>query len=1534
MNILLCNYLKKGVFVMAVSNGGLELYRARTDITFSHYKLKVPSADGTSHQTFDLETHNTPDLYFSLNNPNDYIYRSIIKSVKIADGIYAYGIDVSNIQTDTGKRKAANFINKVFRDRNTSCIVYNNHLIFNKIPTLSFITTMPSSIRGISNSIFSQDLYMLLPYTKNIIDSEVLYKVRVPFFSEIPMLTRLIQSDYVAMQHAKAGFGTDPVRINSSTSLLQFNNIPLHDLENLYVERLLDDVGYCGLLTLFAHRDSKCASELLKNATPTTEAFDAFYRKYNIEKRTTAYSGLENATGTTDSDTRMDIVTACVSTLAELVKSRYLSINLPESIPSESIVELANPRFEISTMESNQTKTLVDENKPITIILQKNQSIFNSIHDAIDLDSQNVTRIRGNVNYVFTAMRRLPEQLRLKKQGSVGVIYTLQYYTNTNDLLGLQYTKVDKIVGKFDIDHPISRREVIDLYNTNESVFIVIQDGSYDDAQTDSPEENILLKFKDDIISGKLTDDKIRNLTAVVEIQDMRYLGELSAVAFGINLDPRFNPLHEQVKSIPAMYYVNSRYIHRGSANELMPFPRNSDPIVGVFGRYEAGTFKTITERFAGPGDTNTFRVKLEPILQFVKETSRDELAKYTLDVAVALDTNSNGFYNKVSTFIYDKVKEFTLNDSVMDTKKDICGDALILRNFNVLKKRLVVTEFKPDIRKPDKGVYDTREITHYNDAKLGKRISKYWGETGDNNINPGKIYYSGLTGMGFNYSVAYNLRGFYPLFSIRDALTLDEPYYDPKLAPFKRLTPSIRTEIRAAGSETFLSDTKRFSKVDGKAILSSIYLPNSGYKRRSYGNQYYDDKLESTVNRNLISSSDGVIHEAYATTSSEPGKLSPVFGTFDVLLSKALPTDKWLPDGMMFDFDGIPFNKEWFVVNLWNNKEKDELIETKRFPTRITRENIEDYTGALFRPILEGNYIEFDDGKTDNALKGNPLVRMKLDVESGALDVNNIEHTTLKVKVHKSLRISQPWSVSAIALGVDLVGDKRSYDYIDSIVTRYLTRTNTTQLPITGLFSRASANSRYEPFLTPLSHLESEDYKVYTIDLKPIINYVKKTPIDTLIKQKLDLAVLSGLESKYAFNYISVSSLKGNRTVDKGVVNSGINLMHHYDYRDTLVITKAPDTLIGTIPAKSAYNMNLDISYSGESTVTWATRSNLDHGNLTSGGGDRYKFGVYYGTSGGYVFSECNPEVRSNILTYNTFYNPLGDSGELVKMQNILGESSTIGDIRTVKISGTTTRDSHIYLAIEPLFRAYRVGLGFSEIEELDRNPNVNKYGFTIRVWKDKTKAELISTTVVPGVIGGTIKIGPLANNNYIEFLNENGIASANRELESRNVNTESIQPDPPRTPFTYYLRYTESYMKHDSAEDKNASRDIGSYDIDLYEYNPVTRTYGNKINNPKEIREKIDDLTTKVTITDLVGPSSNFALKLTLLGYTFEPNPDEDTLETATNIGATIYSNLTSETKLLTKYTHGNVHNRNATVRDVLDIPILDGYCITIDD
>lgn len=1308
------------------------LTKLRPDITFSRYTLKVPKQDG-GFDSVELEVHNKPDPYFSLNNPNDYKYKSKIKSVKLSENVYVYGIDVSNISSDTEKRKIANFINKVFKNKKTSCIIYNNHLIFNKIPTINLITKISKTV--FRDLVYSIDVYNVYDHRNNY-EHGVL--IRIPYFSDIPLLSAILQPDIVKDKKLKAGLGVDNLRFIQSTNLLTPYPTKLHDFNGLYIERELGNVPYYGIISLFAgsNESSKFYSSSIYR--PSKEDFDRFFSSYGL---------------TDDSQTGGRLSSVLLPTVEEMVERKSVPVDIPRDINESDIRGLEEPSFEIDTSQSRTTKEISDTDYPITILLNKNQSTYSSLHDAIDLNLQNVIRSSGNINYIFTALHRLPDNLQLKRPGSVGIIYSLEYDPSHGEDNILQYSKVDRVVGTFDNTHPISRREIIDLYKANESVFIVIQDGSYDDAQTDSPEENILLTLKDAIISGKLTDDKIRSLTAVVEIQDMRYLGELSAVAFGINLDPRFNPLHEQVKSIPAMYYVNSRYIHRGSANELMPFPRNSDPIVGVFGRYEAGTFKTITERFAGPGDTNTFRVKLEPILQFVKETSRDELAKYTLDVAVALDTNSNGFYNKVSTFIYDKVKEFTLNDSVMDTKKDICGDALILRNFNVLKKRLVVTEFKPDIRKPDKGVYDTREITHSNDARLGKRISKYWGETGDNNINPGKIYYSGLTGMGFNYSVAYNLRGFYPLFSIRDALTLDEPYYDPKLAPFKRLTPSIRTEIRAAGSETFLSDTKRFSKVDGKAILSSIYLPNSGYKRRSYGNQYYDDKLESTVNRNLISSSDGVIHEAYATTSSEPGNLSPVFGTFDVLLSKALPTDKWLPDGMMFDFDGIPFNKEWFVVNLWNNKEKDELIETRRFPTRITRENIEDYTGALFRPILEGNYIEFDDGKTDNALKGNPLVRMKLDVESGALDVNNIEHTTLKVKVHKSLRISQPWSVSAIALGVDLVGDKRSYDYIDSIVTRYLTRTNTTQLPITGLFSRASANSRYEPFLTPLSHLESEDYKVYTIDLKPIINYVKKTPIDTLIKQKLDLAVLSGLESKYAFNYISVSSLKGNRTVDKGMVNSGINLMHHYDYRDTLVITKAPDALIGTIPAKSAYNMNLDISYSGESTVTWATRSNLDHGNLTSGGGDRYKFGVYYGTSGGYVFSECNPEVRSNILTYNTFYNPLGDSGELVKMQNLLGESSTIGDIRTVKISGTTTHGSHIYLAIEPLFRAYRVGLGFSEIEELDRNPNVNKYGFTIRVWKDKTKAELISTTVVPGVIGGTIKIGPLANNNYIEF-------------------------------------------------------------------------------------------------------------------------------------------------------------------------------------
>lgn len=1505
------------------------LTKPRPDIVFSTYTMKVPNRDN-NFDSMELEVHDKPDPYFSLNNPNDYKYRSKIKSVKLTDSVYAYGIDISGIDSDTEKQKLANFINKVFRNKKTKCIIYKNHLIFNKIPTIGIV--IKNAKRIFIGLLYSIDLYCIYDHENSNSNNNDDYGIliRVPYFSDIPILSPIYQSMVVRSKKMKSGLGIDNIGFNSDSSLMRFSPTKLHDFANLYIEKSINSVGYGIIPSLFVGLEG--ASKYYREFTSwgksaSKEDIDAFLHKYDLEeisnKITEPSADNESAAiGALIGAAFIGWVIHIVYILGELVEEKYTSIELPENINDSNIAELEEPNFTIDTDASMATLDMADENYPITILLSKLQSTYRTLHDAIDLNLQNTTRHTGDINYIFTALHRIPDMLRLKKSGSVGVIYSLEYNQNTRDN-GLLCTKVDRIVGKFDSTHPISRREIIDLYKANESVFIVIQDGSYESIQIDLPEENILLQYKDAIDSGRLTDDKIRTLRADVEIQDMNHLRTLTAVVFGINLDPKYNTLNERVKASPAMYYINFRYIHRGVANETMPFPRDNDPIVGIFGRYEVnGEFKTISERFPSSGNRNIFHVELEPILRFVKETSRAELAKYTLDVAVVLDTNSTQFYNGVSTFVCDRTKEFVLNDDVIDGKKDVCGDALILRNFDVRKKRLVITEFKLNNRLPNHGLFDTREITHSNDAVLGKRVAKYYRESGDNNINPGKIYYSGLTGMGFHYTQAYNLRGFYPLFSIGETLTLEEPYYDPKLAPFKRLNPTIRSQIMGGRSDTFLSNRKYFNEVKSKPILSSIYLPNSGYKRRSYGDKYYEDNLESTVNRNLISSSDGVIHEAYATTSYEPGKLSPISGHFDVYLSKALPVnERWFPDGMMYDFDGLPFNKEWFVVNLWNNKEKDELIETKRFPTRITKENIKDYNFALFRPILEGNYIEFDDGKTDNALKGNPLVRMKLDVESGVLDVNNTEHTTLKVKVHKSLRISKPWSVSAIALGVDLVEYKTSYRKINSIVTRYLNRNNTSQLPITGLFSRANANSAYEPFLSPLSYLEADDYKVYTIDLRPIIEYVKKTPIDTLINQKLDLAVLSGLESEFAFNYISVSSLRGERSIDKGMVTSGINLMRHYDYRDTLVITKAPDGVIGTIPTKVRDDVNLDISYSGESTVTWATRSNLDHGNLTSGGGDRYQFGVYYGISGGYIMDNCGSEVRSNIASYNTFYNPLGNSGDLVKMQNLLGESSTIGDIRTVKISGTTIQGSHIYLAIEPLFRAYRVGLGFSEIEELDRNPNVDKYGFTIRVWKDKTKAELISTTVVPGVIGGTIKIGPLTNNNYIEFLNENG-------------NTESTTRSP-RTSFTYYLRYTESYMKHSSNEDANATRDIGSYDIDLYEYNPVTRTYGNKINNPKEIREKIDDLTTKVTITDLVGPSSNFALKMTLLGYTFEANPDEENiLETATNIGATIYSNLTSETKLLTKYTHGNVHNRNATVRDVLDIPILDGYCITIDD
>ena len=94
------------------------LTKLRPDITFSRYTLKVPKQDG-GFDSVELEVHNKPDPYFSLNNPNDYKYRSKIKSVKLSENVYVYGIDVSNISSDAEKRKIANFINKVFKNKKT-----------------------------------------------------------------------------------------------------------------------------------------------------------------------------------------------------------------------------------------------------------------------------------------------------------------------------------------------------------------------------------------------------------------------------------------------------------------------------------------------------------------------------------------------------------------------------------------------------------------------------------------------------------------------------------------------------------------------------------------------------------------------------------------------------------------------------------------------------------------------------------------------------------------------------------------------------------------------------------------------------------------------------------------------------------------------------------------------------------------------------------------------------------------------------------------------------------------------------------------------------------------------------------------------------------------------------------------------------------------------------------------------------------------------------------------------------------------------
>lgn len=1337
------------------------LTKPREDITFSIYTMMVPNRND-NYDSVELEVHNKPDPYFSLNNPNEYKYRSKIKSVKLTDNVYAYGIDISGIGSDAEKQKLANFINKVFKNKKTKCIIYNNHLIFNKIPTIGIVIKKANSIfRGLSYSI---DLYCIHDHkNSNSDNNDYGTLIRVPYFSDIPILSPIYQSEVVRSKKLKSGLGVDNIGFNSDSSLMiRFSPTKLHDFANLYIEKSINSVGYIIISSLFVGLEgvSKYYREFTSwGESPSKEEIDAFLHKHGLEeisnKITEASADNESADiGAFIGAAFIGWAIHLIYILGELVEEKYTTIELPENINDSNITELEEPSFTVDTDASMVTQDMVDENYPITILLSKLQSTYRTLHDAIDLNLQNTTRHNGNVNYIFTALHRIPDMLRLKKSGSVGVIYSLEYNQNTRDN-ELLCTKVDRIVGKFDNTHPISRREIIDLYKANESVFIVIQDGSYESIQLDLQvinRENTLVKLKEMVDRG----EDVRNLSIGVDFTKLQEYAanNIAAIIMGIDLEP---PGVGSIDDKHVSSYVHDMYFKMlGDMDTSLDAHAHSELLSG----YDGGTYKSIIQK--NRNKKSGYSLSLAPIIEYVKRHTKEELSKHSLDIAILPNISSNIFYNAISTLMLsaeDIQKHLPLSKYTGDSRKDVAGDGIIWKNIDY-RKNLYFINYEPNAEHP---VID-RKSHHVNEYSDGHRT--------ENERNPGRFYYSGLTGVRWLKLTAEGAptTDMHTMFDIVSSNRIDGNDIALNVfAPISILTKKLIREHRS-----FYSQSNRPSHEE--VLMSNRFLPNRGFSELNIE--------PNLVDHHLVSEQNSTIREGFVTTAERlSDEKLPVNGTYDVSLKIEFNGRYKLYT--ILSHNSI-LSRDRIVINHWNNKNMDVLLGTTVVPNTL---NTEYPTQYRLGPILENEYIEFDDGKTDNALKGNPLVRMKLDVESGALDVNNIDHTTLKVKVHKSLRISYPWSVAAIALGVNLY-DTSSHGYIDSIVKRYITRNNPDQLPITGLFSRDNQYSEYEPCFSPLSHLEADEYKIFTIDLKPIINYVKKTPIDTLLKQKLELAVLSNLDNRFAYNYIHVASIKGERTIDKGNLMSGIKVLTHYDYRNTLVLTRANDEAIiqPHLPDKLTHNLDINLDYSGKSDVIWRTRSNLDHGSLTDATGDTYRIGLYYSLPN-YTITKFGPEAKSSIFSYDTYYDSgnrmSGDAAELVKMKNTIGESSTIGDIKSVRVTDTVGKGSQLYLAIEPLFRAYRVGLGFSEIEELDRNPNVDKYGFTIRVWKDKTKAELISTTVVPGVIGGTIKIGPLTNNNYIEFNPVGKLAieevSSRSTEASRNIGADAGVPVKP---------------------------------------------------------------------------------------------------------------------------------------------------------
>ena len=94
--------------------------------------------------------------------------------------------------------------------------------------------------------------------------------------------------------------------------------------------------------------------------------------------------------------------TIMIPIIEEMVETKHIPVDIPIDINESDIVGLEEPTFEIDTSQSRTTKEISDADYPITILLNKNQSAYRTLHDAIDL---NLQMLFGLVGILTTSLQ-------------------------------------------------------------------------------------------------------------------------------------------------------------------------------------------------------------------------------------------------------------------------------------------------------------------------------------------------------------------------------------------------------------------------------------------------------------------------------------------------------------------------------------------------------------------------------------------------------------------------------------------------------------------------------------------------------------------------------------------------------------------------------------------------------------------------------------------------------------------------------------------------------------------------------------------------------------------------------------------------------------------------------------------------------------------------------------------------------------------------------------------------------------------------